>query len=282
MRAGWNGAAPAELPVLTLRERLRFLLRAVLAGLWLLGMLGVFVIARVINFLLGRSRVWSPEALGPRIVATWARGALPLLGVRLEVVGTPLAAPGVYVANHSSWIDIIVLQATAAPCLVSKAEVRDWPLIGLIGRAIGTLFIERNPSAVHGQAAELRARINAGDHMALFPEGTSSDGQRVLPFRSSLFGIFFSGEPGGDIAVQPVSLHYRQRSDLPPSLYAWWGDMEFAPHLKVVLARSTKGVVQVSFLPPLPVDEMPDRKALARAAEAAVRNEFLRLSASAR
>jgi 1-acyl-sn-glycerol-3-phosphate acyltransferase len=163
------------------------------------------------------------------------------------------------------------LQRAAAPFLVSKAEVRSWPLIGHIGRATGTMFIDRRPAEAKRQEAELLVRLARGDRMALFPEGTSTDGLRVLSFKSSLFGVFFAPEIRQAVAVQPVTIVYRPRPDLPAAFYGWWGEMDFASHLRDVMARSTGGVVELTFHAPLPLADFTGRKALAEAAEAAVR-----------
>ena len=142
----------------------------------------------------------------------------------------------------------------------------------MIGRAIGTMFIDRRPAEAKRQEAELFARLARGDRMAIFPEGTSTDGQRVLPFKSALFGVFFAPEmhgPGRGAAGDDRATG--RAPGLPASFYGWWGEMEFASHLRDVLARSTGGVVELTFHPPLPLAELRDRKALAQAAEAAVR-----------
>ncbi|HET9069363.1 MAG TPA: lysophospholipid acyltransferase family protein, partial [Amaricoccus sp.] len=212
------------------------------------------------------------SALGPAVVRLWAAQALPALGLGYRQRGEPMVGGGAFVANHSTWIDIVALQRAAAPFLVSKAEVRQWPVIGHIGRAIGTMFIDRRPAEAKRQEAELLARLARGDRMAIFPEGTSTDGLRVLPFKSALFGVFFAPELRDRIAVQPVSIAYRPRPDLPASFYGWWGEMDFANHLRDVMARSTGGVVELVFHPPLALADFPDRKALARAAEKAVRD----------
>ena len=164
---------------------------------------------------------------------------------------------GAFVANHSSWIDIVALQRAAAPFLVSKAEVRGWPGVGHIGRAIGTMFIDRRPAEAKRQEAALLARLSRGDQMALFPEGTSTDGLRVLPFKSTLFGAFFAPGLRRGVAVQPVTIAYRPRAGLPASFYGWWGEMDFASHARDVLARSTGGVVELTFHPPLAARRLP-------------------------
>lgn len=235
----------------------------------------LFLIAQGIGRLFGqRSPV---RSLGPRIVQAWASTALWTVGLRCRVHGRPMSAPGAFVANHASWIDIPVLQATAAPFLVSKSEVRAWPVIGAIAAAVGTMFIDRRPSEAKRQEEEMLRRLGSADRMALFPEGTSTDGQRVLPFKSTLFSAFFAADLPAGLAVQPVTIRYHPRPDLPATFYGWWGEMEFASHAREVLARSTGGRVDVIFHPAISLSAAGDRKALARAAEAATREGFLRL-----
>lgn len=277
MRAGWNEAAAPELAPLRPGERLRLVLRAAWALPVLVVMFVVYLILWGLDVVLERIAGRRVTRLGPRVVQAWAALTLPVLGLRYRQRGAPISGAGAFVANHSSWIDIVALQRAAAPFLVSKAEVRAWPGIGLIGRAIGTMFIDRRPAAAKVQEGELLARLARGDHMALFPEGTSSDGQRVLPFKSSLFGVFFAPELGGRVAVQPVTIHYRPGPHLPREFYAWWGEMDFATHLRDVLARSVGGSVELVFHAPLDVAASGGRKALAEAAGLAVRGELERL-----
>ncbi len=274
MRAGWNEAAPPGLPPLALGDRLRLMLRGAWAVAVLAVLFGVFLVLRAVDVLVAYFYGRSVSALGPAVVRLWAALALRTLGLRFVQHGAPMRQGGVFVANHSSWIDIVALQRAAAPFLVSKAEVRAWPLVGHVGRVIGTMFIDRRPAEAKRQQAQLLARLARGDLMAIFPEGTSSDGQRVLPFKSALFGVFLAPELGGGIAVQPVTIIYQPRPDLPVSFYGWWGEMDFASHLGDVMARSTGGCVDVTFHSPLSPSDFRDRKALAQAAETAVRAGF--------
>ena len=194
----------------------------------LVGLFAAFLPLRGIDLLAARVAGRRVSGLGAAVVRLWAALALPTLGLRYVRRGTPMAGGGAFVANHSSWIDIVALQRAAAPFLVSKAEVRGWPVIGQVGRAIGTMFIDRRPAEAKRQEAELLGRLSWGDRMALFPEGTSTDGQRVLPFKSALFGVFFAPGIGEGVAIQPVSIVYRPRAGLPAAFYGWWGEMEFA------------------------------------------------------
>lgn len=269
-RARWNGAEHPVLPPRTLGERLRLGVRVLWFVAGLATLFSLFLLARVLDLGLARLTGRRVAMLGPAVVRLWAAQALPCLGLRYIARGQPMRGAGAFVANHSSWIDIVALQRAAAPFLVSKAEVRRWPGVGFIGAAIGTLH---RPPPDRGPAAggRARARLAQGDHMALFPEGTSTDGQRVLPFKSSLFAVFHAEGLEG-LSVQPVTIAYAPRPGLPASFYGWWGEMDFGRHMTEVLARSTGGTVTLTFHPPLPLAAHADRKTLARAAEAAVRS----------
>lgn len=273
-RARWSGAEPPVLPPLTRAERLRFAFRLTWAAVALIGFFGVFLLLRSIDWLAERAARRPVTALGTAVVQVWAAQALRSLGLRYVQHGEPMRDGGAFVANHSSWIDIWALQRAAAPFLVSKAEVRDWPGIGMIGRAIGTMFIDRRPAMAKVQEAELLARMARGDRMAIFPEGTSTDGQRILPFKSALFGVFLSPDLAGRVAVQPVTIRYRTPAGLPAAFYGWWGEMDFAGHMRDVLARSVGGEVELTFHQPLRPEDFAGRKDMAQAAEAAVRAGF--------
>jgi 1-acyl-sn-glycerol-3-phosphate acyltransferase len=272
MTRAWDGAPPPDLPPLRPVARLRLALRGGWAAACLALCFAVFLVCAALDRL--AAALGARTALGPGVVRLWARLALRTLGLRLVVRGAPPIAHGALVANHASWIDVLALQAAAAPFLVSKAEVRDWPGVGLIGRAIGTMFVDRRPVEAKRQEAELRARLARGDRMALFPEGTSTDGRRVLPFKSSLFATFEGPEAPKGALVQPVTIRYVAPPGLPAQLYAWWGDMDFGGHLISTLARSVGGRVELTFHAPLVPAAQSGRKALAAAAEAAVRRGF--------
>lgn len=193
---------------------------------------------------------------------------LRILGIRLEVVGTPSRArPTLFVANHSSYLDIEVLGSLLPVSFVAKSEVGTWPLFGWLARLQRTVFVERRREKAGRGRDDMAARLSAGDSLVLFAEGTSSDGNRVLPFRTALFAVA-ALEPGGrPLAVQPVSVAAVRLDGMPLGyegrpLYAWYGDMDLAPHLWDAVRAGDLGV-RVEFHEPVALPRFPSRKALA-------------------
>lgn len=212
--------------------------------------------------------------LTPRITRAVCRLCLTILGIRYRVRGRPMRARGAVVANHSSWLDIFVLNACQSVFFVSKAEVARWAGIGWLARATGTLFIARDPRQAGAQRAELESRLRAGHRLLFFPEGTSTDGLGVLPFKSTLFAAFFTHGMEHAMQIQPVSVVYRGPRARSARFYGWWGDMDFAPHFLRVAAQGGQGAALVTFHDPVRVDAFADRKALARHCEKVIRAEL--------
>ncbi len=271
MRAGWSGTEPPLIPPFGTVDRLRMIVRGALAGVLTAGLFGVYLVLQLLDRFVERLTLAPRRESAPGVVRLWARAALPLLGLRRSVAGAPMPGRGVFVANHASWIDIVALQSAARVSFIAKAEVADWPGVGLIGRRIGTLFIERRATRAREQSDALAERLGAGERLCLFAEGTSSDGRRVLPFKSTLFGPLIDPARGAGFAVQPVTIAYDACAPLSETFYAWWGDMDFASHLRAVLALSGRGRVRIIFHAPLDPGGFADRKALAAACEDAVR-----------
>lgn len=208
------------------------------------------------------------------------------LGLRLVIRGRRHKRQAVlFIANHSSWLDIPVLSAVIPGSFVAKSEVAGWPIFGQLAKLQRTVFVERERRARTGDSRdEIAARLDSGDSLILFPEGTSSDGNRVLPFKSALFGaaeVDVAGKDGpGPVVVQPVSVAYTRISGLPIGrdwrpFFTWFGDMELAPHLWQALQFGPI-TVEIEFHAPLSVREAGSRKALARHCERAVRAGFCR------
>lgn len=217
---------------------------------------------------------WLLRGRAPRrLVRLWHRGCCRIAGLRVRVRGAPVASdPALFVANHVSYLDIVVLGSLVDAGFVAKAEVAAWPLIGLLARIGRTVFVQRRAAHCAPQRNALADRLGAGDSLILFAEGTSSDGGRVLPFKSSLFAAVEQSPSDPAVRVQPVTIAYvRLRGGLPIDyalrpLYAWYGDMALAPHLWAVLGLPG-AVIEVRFHPPLVAAEFGCRKALARHAE---------------
>ncbi|MDE2182617.1 MAG: 1-acyl-sn-glycerol-3-phosphate acyltransferase [Alphaproteobacteria bacterium] len=206
-----------------------------------------------------------------------------MFGIRITVIGKPVEDSGVlFVANHTGYFDILIMSATARLSFVAKREVASWPLFGLMARLQESIFVDRDRRSAAGAARDvLRQRLRRGDALVLFPEGTSTDGNRVLTFKSALMGAVES-EIGHDAAgrvryvpVQPVSITYVGVHGIPLGrenrpLFAWYGDMELLPHVWEAVKAGPLDVV-VEFHPPLTMDEAGDRKRIAILAETAVR-----------
>jgi 1-acyl-sn-glycerol-3-phosphate acyltransferase len=198
-----------------------------------------------------------------------------LLGIAVRVLGQaaphPPGRPVVFVANHSSWLDVLVLGSLVEAAFVSKAEVGTWPLIRTVAALGRTVFVSRRRSSAGREANEMAARLAEGASLVLFPEGTTSDGARVLGFRSALFGAI---GPNMGVTVQPVSIVYDRLNGLPLSRklrfhFAWYGDMDIGRHA-VSIAAEPNGQATVLFHPPVPGAMLASRKALAEATFAAI------------
>ncbi len=208
-----------------------------------------------------------------------------LLGIRIHTSGSlESARPLLLVANHQSWLDIVVLSAVTPVSFVAKLEVASWPFVGWLAKLQRTLFIDRTRrSSVQHTSRKIAERLTAGDKVIFFPEGTSGDGNRVLPFKSSLFAAVRPPAKAQDttipglesVQVQTVALAYTHASGLPLGragrpLVAWYGDMNLASHAWDLLCSGPLDV-HVRISAPVPLDDFEDRKALASETEQQVR-----------
>lgn len=206
-----------------------------------------------------------------RIPAIVSRLSLAIMGIRFRTTGTPMRGGGAIVANHSSWLDIFTLNAGNPLFFVSKSEVSGWPGIGQIAKIAGTVFINRDRKEAQAQRDMFEGRLAAGQKLLFFPEGTSTDGMRVLPFKSTLFAAFFADNLKPMMRVQPVTVNYQAPEGADPRFYGWWGDMEFGAHMLQMLATWRHGRVDVVYHEPVNVADFDSRKTLASASEASVR-----------
>lgn len=209
--------------------------------------------------------------LTPFITQAVCRTAFVILRLPLLVTGTPMQQKGAVVANHASWLDIFTLNAVQRIYFVSKAEVAGWPAIGWLARATGTVFIARKTSEAKAQQQVFEDRLRAGHKLCFFPEGTSTDGIRVLPFKSTLFEAFYTHGLDRVMFIQPVTVVYHAPAGQDGRYYGWWGDMAFGPHLLMTLAARRQGRVEVIFHPEVPVDAFANRKELAAYCERVIR-----------
>jgi 1-acyl-sn-glycerol-3-phosphate acyltransferase len=194
------------------------------------------------------------------------------IGLRMSVRGTPMTNPGAVVANHSSWLDIIVLNAAKRVFFVSKAEVSSWPGIGFLANITGTVFIRRERRDSKLQKDLFQTRLGLGHKLLFFPEGTSTDSLRVLPFKSTLFAAFFEPELKEKIYIQAVTVNYHAPKNQDKRFYGWWGEMDFGTHLLQSLSALPQGHVEVVFHKPRALKDYHNRKVLTADLERDVRS----------
>lgn len=230
------------------------------------------------------------KAKGARTFPHWYhRRVCRLLGIRLHIHGEVVRdRPVLLISNHTTWLDIPVLSAVAPLSFVAKREVGTWPFVSSLARLQRTVFVDRTRRSAVGQTTgEIAQRLSEGDTIVLFAEGTSSDGNRVLPFMTSLFAAAkpASGEADGvkasDAVVQTLSVVYTRLHGIPlgrsgrPTV-AWYGDMEMKGHAWELLKAGPLDV-EIRVGDPVPLTSFADRKQLARHSEAQVREHVIRM-----
>jgi 1-acyl-sn-glycerol-3-phosphate acyltransferase len=220
------------------------------------------------------------------VAQLWQRFVCWLIGIRVTVTGAPASdRPLLLLSNHTSWLDIPILASVAPVSFIAKKEVANWPVVGWLAKAQRTVFVDRERRAATGaHADEVAGRLSKGDIIVLFAEGTSSDGNQVLPFRSALVGAAQRAiEEAGAATVQPVAISYQRMLGLPLGrqhrpLVAWYGGADLLPHLKRVLSEG--GIdVHVVFGPAERLSPRDDRKAVTQSAGTLVRRLVSALNA---
>ncbi|MBL8641386.1 MAG: 1-acyl-sn-glycerol-3-phosphate acyltransferase [Alphaproteobacteria bacterium] len=204
----------------------------------------------------------------PRI---WHKGMCKIIGLKVQIRGTPVHEKQlIYISNHLSYLDIPVIGSVLKASFIGKDDIAGWPIIGHLAKAQQTAFISRTSRNAKKVANALDVMLADGKSLILFPEGTSSTGETVLPFKSSLFSI---AQPKNlpVIPIQPfiIDLIDADGKPLTPQTrdyYAWYADMEFAPHIWIFM--QTKGAtVRLTFLDVITPKEGQDRKELCRIVE---------------
>lgn len=275
----------ASLPSLSLRGKFRvcFVIFALALVLVVLLPFHLLILggAKIWTLFGGKSAGGSLTGLMPML---FHRAVLLCMGVRLTLHGTiSKDRPLLLVANHVSWLDIVVLGAVAPLSFVAKSEMRSWPIFGQLAMLQRTVFVERDERRRAGiQAGEIADRMTAREIMVLFPEGTTSDGMGLLPFKTPLFEaakIALAKSPVTEAMVQPVALRYSHLSGMPMGRaemphVAWPGEIGLGESLLPIIARGAMDVA-VHLAQPITMDENANRKLVAAQASAAIRQMLL-------
>ncbi len=252
----------------------RVLVRGGSLGLITFGGLALLLVFRLFE----RPTFGAARPFTPFIVQAVCKLSFLIMGINLRIVGRPMYMRGAVVANHGSWLDIFALNAAQRVYFVSKSEVAGWAGIGWLARATGTLFIARKPAEAKVHQSLFEHRLRIGHRLLFFPEGTSTDTRRVLPFKPTLFAAFYTHGMQQVMHIQPATVIYTAPKATDKRFYGWWGDMDFARHLKLVLASPSQGNVDVILHEPVAVDGFADRKALSAHCEAVIRSAHQNLT----
>jgi len=232
--------------------------RLTLYLLWTIGLMPVQAVGVALR------RPWSST-----LPAFYHRWCCRILGFQVRTVGAPTKErPVLFASNHVSYTDISVLGSLIAGSFIATTEVAGWPFFGWLAKLQRTVFVDRRVRSARSQRDAMTDRLAVGDALILFPEGTSGDGNRVLPFKSALFGAAEKMQEIVPLPVQPVSIAYTRLDGIPLGrvlrpFIAWYGTAELAPHLWSMIGLGAVEVV-VEFHPPVSIADCGSRKALAR------------------
>jgi 1-acyl-sn-glycerol-3-phosphate acyltransferase len=196
-----------------------------------------------------------------------------ILGLEIRMIGAQVTnvRPVLFAANHSSWLDIVALGSVLPASFIAKNEIAGWPVVGTVARLGRTEFVSRGRATLKEEQHRMAERLNGGDNFILFPEGTTSDGNRVLPFLASFLTLAF-GE--AQPTVQPVAVVYDELDGLPVRrcdrpMVSWHGHMAIGPHAASLLKhKSVRATIWLG--EPIAPGEIHNRKELGRVLEAAI------------
>lgn len=249
----------------------------------------LLAVARILAFipwtlgaLIARLIVWPTGLQTAPLRLAYYRGLCKILGIEVVTHGLPAPErPLLIASNHISYLDIIAYGAVAELEFVSKAEVAQWPVIGGLAKLADTVFIDRRRSKTLTARQSMAHRLNAERMLLFFPEATSGDGNRPLPFKSALFTVADAMNGEKRVVIQPSAIAYTRLNGLPTGVgwrwfFAWYGDMSFFGHVWRFLQLG-QTTIEIAFLPPLLMSENMDRRSIAQTTELAVRSGFARL-----
>lgn len=241
---------------------IRAVLKIILMILWTLPLVSTQCI--VLLFHKGPGSYYVPQF--------WHNGIAFIIGLKITVVGEKFSKDQtIFVGNHLSYLDIFGLGSVLRASFVAKEDIAHWPVIGFLSTVQQTAFISRSSDQAKKVANSLANMLAAGKGLILFPEGTSTDGRNVLPFKSSLFSLVRDETTGRALQIQPFTISLLETNGQPiddtsnvsRDLYAWYGDMDFGPHFwKFLTTRGAK--VQILIHPVVKPQPEQDRKMLAK------------------
>ena len=235
---------------------LRLLIRIILICIWLLFITIFLIILKPFNF-----------SIYDNFPRFFHIGFLKILNIKVNLVGKiHKERPGLLISNHASWLDIPILSSLTNISFIAKSEISKWPLFGFLAKLQDTVFVERRAIKAAKQKNEINDILLTGKRLVLFPEGTSSDGNRVLKFKSSLFSVVEHSTE--NYLIQAVTICYKGLNGLPMSrserpLISWWGDMDLMSHLWNILKLNSTDILVIAHEP---IEEVSNRKSLAKIA----------------
>ncbi|MDB5478272.1 MAG: 1-acyl-sn-glycerol-3-phosphate acyltransferase [Alphaproteobacteria bacterium] len=251
----------------------------------------IFLFAAVTLVLVPLQLAWALPALlrggNPKhqspIVRLWYRTMLWILHIDMTIINRRVLDRGqkIFLCNHISYVDILVLGAYFDCFFVAKSDIADWPIFGFLSKVGGTIFISRQRQLVKTHLALLAGHVKSGQSLLIFPEGTTGDGREILPFKSSLLHAAFDAETA--LVIQPLSLAYIDMNGYSLvtqdklDQIAWYGEMKLAPHFWN-LFRQKHITAKVVIHPAIAVDAAHNSKTLCAAAHEQVKNGFSQIS----
>lgn len=228
--------------------------------------------------------LWLKLPIRQSIPILWHRYTCFMLGIRVHVHGDlAKGRPLLIAANHASWLDIIVIGSLGKLCFIAKSDMQTWPLFGWLAKLQRTIFVEREERRKTGkQVNEISERLASGEVVVLFPEGTTSDGNYLLSFKSSLFGAAAAAVPHSPteiVHIQPVAIAYTRVHGMPMgrfhrSLASWPGDIPLGSHLIGVLKEGAIDV-DVTFGDLVDFTSSSNRKVVSREVENSIRTMLM-------